>query len=141
MQISTCCPMTECPKCKDCSRHSFYLKAIAEDESLTIINPSKLHYGPNGCEHRLVPVQVRLAYGFTRLDSSLPKCNANRLRSAIHFGSDSTYFRTRRGERSLSPQEQRAILDCVEALGGNPDLGFDRYSDTTIYVHPKDDEG
>lgn len=128
--------MTECPKCKDCSRHSFYLKAIAEEESLTIINPTKLHYGPDGCEHRLVPMQIRLAYGFTRLDSTLPKCNTFGLRSAIHFGSDSTYFRTRRGERPIYPSEQRDILDRVKALGGNPDLGFDSYVDTTTYVHP-----
>lgn len=136
MQQNITCSMTECPKCKDCSRHSFYLKAIAEEESLTIINPTKLHYGPDGCEHRLVPMQLRLAYGFTRLDSTLPKCNTFCLRSAIHFGSDSTYFRTRRGERPIYPSEQRAILDRVKALGGNPDLGFDRYVDTTTYVHP-----
>lgn len=128
--------MTACPKCKDCARHSLYLKAIADDESITIINPTKIHYGPDGCEHRLVPVQVRLAYGFKGLDSSLPKCNASGLRTAIHFSSDSSYFRTRRGERPIYPSEQRAILERVKALGGNPDIGFDRYEDIVIHVQP-----
>lgn len=140
MQQNVSCSMTECPKSKDCSRHSFYLQAIAESESLTIINPTKIHYGPNGCEHRLVPMPARLAYGFKRLDSSLPKCNAHGLRTSIRFGSDSTYYRTKRGDRPLYPSEQRAILNCVKALGGNPDLGFDKYQDVTLYVHPRDDD-
>lgn len=49
------------------------------------------------------------------------------------FGSDASYYRTRRGERPITPALQEKILECVRAAGGNPNVGFDRYTTVTVY--------
>ena len=49
------------------------------------------------------------------------------------FGSESTYYRTKRGERPLTPAQQQAILQQVQKAGGNPSVGFDRYEDVVVY--------
>lgn len=133
-EIKVFCMMTQCPVKEKCPRHEFYLKALEESESITILNPKRIHYDEEGCEHRLTPQPQRLAYGFKRLAATIPQGNARNMDWGISFGSESTYFRTKRGERPLTPDEQGIILAHVKASGGDPDVGFDRYEDITVYV-------
>lgn len=130
------CPMADCPKKDECARHRFYLTAMAESESLIILNTTRLHPGLEGCEHFIVPRQQRLAYGFRRLADSVPSGNARKMNLAAYFSSESTYFRTKRGERPILPAMQASILQSIEEAGGNAAVGFDSYQDTIIYVHP-----
>lgn len=130
------CPLADCPKKDECARHSFYLKALAESESLTILNTTRFEPGPDGCEHFIVPRKERLAYGFRRLADTIPIGNARKMSWGFYFGSESTYFRTKRGERPISPATQASILQHVKAAGGDPSVGFDRYEDTIVYVRP-----
>lgn len=130
------CPLAECSKKGECARHSLYLKAMAESESLTILNTTRFCSGPEGCEHLLVPRQERVAYGFKKLYTTIPTGNARHMNWGIRFGSDSSYYRAKRGARALSPQEQQTILRHVQQAGGDPTVGFDRYEDVTVYVRP-----
>ena len=127
------CPKADCPKKDECSRHSFYLKALAESESFHILNTTKLQVGPDGCQHFIVPIQEQWACGFKRLCNTIPIGQARNIKWSSIFGSDSTYYRTRRGERLIAPDQQAKILECVRAAGGNPDVGFDRYTTVTVY--------
>ena len=137
---TTSCNQAACPMKERCSRYTFYLKAKAESDTLTILNPDKIEVGPNGCEHFIVPMQIRQAYGFTRLYDTIPRGQLKNIHWGVRFGSDSTYFRTKRGDRALSPQEQTAILRAVAQAGGDPSVGFDRYVDAIIYVRVMDPE-
>lgn len=134
MTYSAYCTMTECPMKDECIRHSFYLKALNESESFTIMNPTRITCGPEGCEHRLTTRKVHVAYGFKRLAATIPQGNFHHMDWGIHFGSESSYYRAKRGERAFYPDEQRIILAHAKAAGGNPDVGFDRYADVTEYV-------
>lgn len=133
---SECCPMAACAKSTTCVRYANYVKAIAERDSFTILNETRIHPDVNGCPYYLVPKSIRVAYGFTRLYKTIPVGNARNMSWGIRWGSDSTYFRTKRGDRGLSPAEQQSILATVKKYGGNPDVGFDRYQDEVTYVKP-----
>lgn len=130
---SVTCPLADCPKKDECARHSFYLKALAESDSFSVLNTTRFQSGPDGCEHFIVPVHERHAYGFRRLYSTIPVGNARYMNWGVCFGSDSTYYRTKRGERPLTPAQQQFILQQVQKAGGNPTVGFDRYEDVIVY--------
>ena len=127
------CPKADCPKKDECARHNFYLMALAESESYHILNTTKLQVGPDGCQHFIVPVQEQWAYGFKHLCETIPIGKARNINWCSIFGSDASFYRTRRGERPITPALQAKILECVSAAGGNPDVGFDRYTTVTVY--------
>lgn len=131
---SISCPLGNCPKSTQCPRHASYLKALAENDVLTVLNTTKITVGPEGCEHFLVPKPIRLAYGFKKLYNSIPAGNVRYFSIHLPFGSDSSYYRAKRGERELTPDEQAAILRAVRKAGGDPSVGFDRYVDSVTYV-------
>ena len=128
------CPLTACPKKDECARHSSYLKALTESQTLTMLNPSKVSFDANGCEHFIIPRQVRIAFGFKRLADTIPTGRARNMQWSFDFGSESSFYRTKRGERPLSPEEQALILHDVQSAGGDPTIGFDRYEEKIIYL-------
>ena len=52
------------------------------------------------------------------------------------MGSESTYYRLRRGEYPLDPEMQTQLLEKIKEKGGNPAVGFDRYADEIVFVRP-----
>lgn len=136
IQENTCCPATDCPKKDECARRAFYLNALAKSEAYSVLNTKMLQIGPNGCKHFIVPVQERWAYGFKQLYATIPVGKARKISWEKIFSSDSAYYRTKRGEKVISPSEQTAILQFIEDAGGNPEAGFDRYEDVTVYKKP-----
>ena len=126
--------MADCPKKNECARYAFYLKALAESESYNVLNTTRLQVGPNGCKHFIVPTQEQWAYGFKRLYATIPLGNARKMSWAGLFRSESAYYRTKRGENPIEPTLQTAILQQIEAAGGKPETGFDRYETVTKYV-------
>ena len=136
VELNTCCPATDCPKQDECVRYAFYLKALDESETYSVLNTGKLQTGPDGCKHIIVPVQERWAYGFKQLYASVPVGNIRRINWGTLFSSDSAYYRTKRGEKAIFPAQQAAILRRIEAAGGNPEVGFDRYEDAIVYIKP-----
>lgn len=133
---NTTCPMAECPKKDECARHAFYLQALAESDDFTVLNTIRLHPTEDGCPHFIVPRVVRMAYGFKRLAATIPRGNARNMDWIVGQTSDSTFYRYQRGERPIAPYEQQLILREVEAAGGDPSVGFNRYEDVTVYIKP-----
>ena len=116
-----------------CSRYAFYLKAIAESESYSVLNVNKLKVTEKGCQYLVTPVQKRLAYGFKHLYATIPTGNARKIGWGRLFSSESAYYRVKRGDYAIEPDVQSAILKYVKEAGGNPEVGFDRYEDVTVY--------
>ena len=129
----TCCPKADCPMKDVCSRYAFYLKAIAESESYSVLNVNKLKVTEKGCQYLVTPVQKRLAYGFKHLYATIPTGNARKIGWGRLFSSESAYYRVKRGDYAIEPDVQSAILKYVKEAGGNPEVGFDRYEDVTVY--------
>ena len=130
------CPLSACKKSGECARYENYLKAKAEKMEFLTLNADMVSHGDDGCEHRLVRRVVRMAYGFKKLYDSIPKGNADYFWAKTHFGSESTYYRYKRGEYPLEPERQQKLLEQVKKRGGNPSVGFDRYADETVLVKP-----
>lgn len=133
---ATGCTFSTCAIKDKCVRYANYLSQLQESDTLSILNPHKVEQTDEGCPHYLVKTVQRFAYGFKALSGSIPSANAGWLMYKSHLGGKSTYYRYYRGERSLSPTEQQRFLSVVKELGGNPDIGFDRYQDQTVYVKP-----
>lgn len=136
IDLYTCCSVEDCPRKDECARHGFYLDALSESEAYTVLNACKQQVGENGCKHCLLPVQERIAYGFRHLYATVPVGNARKIAWSRLFSSDSAYYRTKRGDRALSPAMQNAILKCIADAGGDPETGFDRYEEVTVYKAP-----
>lgn len=136
IESTVCCPLAACAKHGSCTRYANYVKNCAESDFFSLLNKDRIHPTEEGCPHYIVPRNVIIAYGFTRLYNTLPTGNSKSLFMSMDWGSASTYFRTKRGERSLSPQVQERILSIVRQNGGNPAVGFDRYVDAVMYVKP-----
>ena len=58
------CPIRSCKMSGQCVRYKRFQEAEANVESYETLNPKKLKPGEQGCEHRLVSQQWRMAYGF-----------------------------------------------------------------------------
>ena len=130
------CPLSACKKSGECVRYEIYLKAKAEEMEFLTLNTDMVSHGDDGCEHRLVRKVVRMAYGFKKLYDSIPKGNADYFWAKTHFGSESTYYRYKRGEYPLEPDRQQQLLALVRNHGGNTAVGFDRYADVIVLVKP-----
>lgn len=76
---------------------------------------------------------VKFAYGF---DEMMKKVNSRDGRFGIrmdltsYFGSKGTYYRSKHGERQLSPADQQKVLSVFAQYGfSGDDYRFDRYED------------
>lgn len=136
IDTNVCCPLAACAKSQSCARFANFVKARAEREYYPVLNDAFLHPSEEGCPHYIVPKKITVAYGFKRLYSTIPVGRAKYISWGVYFGSDSTYYRTKRGDRPLYPKQQKQILAAVKTHGGNPNVGFDRYLEEVIYVKP-----
>ena len=130
----TCCQAAACPKRNDCVRYTNYLRAQAESEVYSLLNPARLSYSEAGCLHLLMERTERWAYGFKALLGTVPIANKSMLRCGAFGQSQATYYRNLNGQRGLNPQEQQLILQAVTQAGGNPNVGFDRYQEQQVFV-------
>ena len=130
------CPKAACKKCGECVRHSGYLEAMALAEHFDMLNPELFTPDENGCKYLLIKEKQRIAYGFKNMVAEVKKKDSRWLFTAFHYGSQSSYDRRRRGEYSLSPQEQARVLGIFRRFGVDTSIGFDRYQIEDVLVEP-----
>lgn len=129
----TCCQAAACPKRNDCVRYTNYLRAQAESEVYSLLNPCKVSYSETGCPHLLMERTERWAYGFKTLLGTVPIANKSMLQCGAFGKSQATYYRNLNGKRGLTPQEQQLILQAVTRAGGDPTVGFDNYQEQQVF--------
>ena len=129
-----CCPLATCTKCHACFRHLNYQKQLSEADHYSVLNTHRHTLTGDACPHFIVERTERWAYGFKSLYASIPLGNAHAADFIQLFPSESSYFRSKRGDRPLSPDLQCQILALVAQAGGNPTIPFDRYQDETVYA-------
>ena len=136
ISLSAACPCQACRKSGTCIRYRNYAEAIETKPSFEILNTQKLSLPDEDCPHYLVESQERWAYGFKNLYASMTVEAAHGFWMLTWFGSESTYYRYKRGEYGLNPKDQKRLLKIFQADGANISVGFDRYQDETVYVKP-----
>ena len=137
MNLSTVCPLKARKKSGECVRYANFLKASAEQEEYSTINPECVRHGDNGCGHWLVERKVKVAYGFKKLYDSLPVGNSKLFWTEAGFGSESTYYRYKKGKYGLDAQQQATLLEIFRRNGADVSVGFDRYQMESVFVNPR----
>ena len=128
------CPLASCKKSSTCIRYAAYLKAQAEEESFCILNTSKFTTSDEDCEHYLTPVKQRMAHGFKAIYETLPKCNSHYFWSCVSFMNETSWYRAKRGDLLLTPDEQEELLAAFRENGADMSVGFDGYVEKEVFI-------
>lgn len=126
------CTRTECPKATECLRH--VALENSEDARLTILNPKLLETSADGCKHYASANKVLYAKGMKKVMGMLPFNTHERAVSALSMlFSERSYYRIRKGERLLSPDEQKAVRHIIARLGFTAEWDFDAYVEDYLW--------
>ena len=128
------CPLASCKKSSTCIRHAAYIKAQAEKDIYDILNTSKFTTSDAGCKHYLTPVKLRMARGFKTIYETLPKCNSHYFWTRTFFASETSWYRAKRGDLLLTPDEQNILLEAFRAHGADISVGFDGYVEKEVFI-------
>ena len=123
------CFLTDCPLHEHCQR---WLAWSYAPKSVTV-HPCITPYALSGdkCHYYVEPTAIRMAYGFTRLFKNVRRSDYPVLRGSMisYFGSEISFYRYRRGERILSPEQQSWIKHLFAKYGYADEVEFDGYVD------------
>lgn len=74
---------------------------------------------------------IHAACGFTALFAEVKQKDSSTLRNRIraYLGGKTTYYRFHHGERMLTPEQQKWIINLFHRYGYTGDLHFDAYRD------------
>ena len=125
---------------RECKQAHHCLRQLAEQAipdkvlTCTIIHPSHLSDSDEKCLYYRSDAKVAYAKGFTNMLGDLKYRDTpnmiDRLKS--HFGWR-TYYRVRKGERLLSPDEQLSFKKVLKSNGFTPSKDFDSYEEDYLW--------
>ena len=121
------CLHDDCPMADSCLRQLAFRRHEELDSFLNLINPSKCNKQAN-CPHYVSNQPVRFAKGFTNFKKRMYPDQYNKFMTLLicHFGRNQ-YFKRRRGEIVLPPEEQEVIQMALEKVGVTQPMEFDEY--------------
>lgn len=122
------CFNSECKLCDTCMHYQVGLLAPANRQSGHAIYPSAWKDGD--CRFYREKRLVQYAWGFDGLYKGLTKGQATDIRSnlRVHLSSGmSTYYRYHHGQRLLTPQQQKEILEICDHFAPDNESKFDHY--------------
>lgn len=122
------CLNRECTKAGTCLRQLVEQITPADIQHWTIISPKFLATLDDKCPHYRSVAKVSFAKGFIRILENLPHKQMQTVISHLisNFGRR-TYYRIRKGERLLSPAEQKRLLNILKKCGVSLPQEFDAY--------------
>jgi len=93
-----------------------------------VLNPKHLANIESECSYYRPLEKIRYAKGMIRMLESLPhKQMRSTIPDLMSYFSRRTYYRVRKGERLLSPNEQKKVLGIIRRHGALPYEEFDEY--------------
>lgn len=128
------CLNSQCPKAGSCLRHLAAESMTEKQEYWKIVSPKRLEGVEGECPYFRSSQPVRYAKGFKNLldNQTYNKRQEITYNLTSHFG-QRMYYRMRKGERMLLPQEQQIVLNAVKRHGGNASLPFDEYVEDFLW--------
>lgn len=122
------CLNRECPLADTCLRQMAEQCVPANIISWTVISPRYLSTLKGACPHYRSAAKVRYAKGFMRILENLPyKQMKVAIANLLNYFGQRTYYRVRKGERLLSPSEQKDVLNILKKCGVSSSQEFDAY--------------
>ena len=123
------CLHADCPMADSCLRQLAYRRHAELGTFLRLINPSMCNKQAD-CPHYVSNQPVRFARGFMNFRKRMypEQYDKFMLLLILHFGR-SQYFKRRRGDIALPPEEQEAIQIALKKAGVTQKMEFDEYID------------
>ncbi|WP_300814583.1 DUF6078 family protein [uncultured Bacteroides sp.] len=132
------CPATDgtCPRAPHCLRAIAYRQLPATEASakpgpIRIVHPACIVQAQDGCGYYRDSTPVRFARGMTTLFEDLPLKQARIVRRKVMacFSCESYFYQSRKGERLISPDEQKAIERAFRSAGVETAPQYDGYEE------------
>lgn len=121
------CIHTGCPMAATCLRHTAYREHMAQQATLSIVNPTQCTADAT-CTHYRDSQPVRFARGFTSFqDRMYPAQYARFARTLQARFSRNPYYERRRGDYAMPPAEQQFVLQTLASTGIKASWPFDSY--------------
>lgn len=129
------CILKDCTASAICLRYLLYQQRAKESRQLTIVNPdfAQPQKGENcPCFRSLTP--VRMARGFQNALRTVPHGNIKQVQQELiyHFCRTMFYY-YRKGDRMLSPKEQKYVSDVLIRFGAKEPITFDAYEEGYVW--------
>ena len=125
------CIVNDCPKSSTCLHH--VALSMASEQKISIFNPNLIDKSGK-CGHYIKAEKVFHAKGFKEMMGKLPYDIHKRAVSALmSYFSERTYYRIRKGDRLLSPDEQKAVRRIITRLGYTEPWEFDAYVEDYLW--------
>ncbi|MBR5803135.1 MAG: hypothetical protein IKY31_02155 [Bacteroidaceae bacterium] len=125
------CIASECPMASTCLRQVAF--KLANELALNIFNPRALDTS-GGCKHYVKSEKVLYAKGFKGVMDKLPfKVHDRAATYLMAAFSERTYYRIRKGERLLSPDEQIIVRNIITRVGYTEPWEFDAYVEDFLW--------
>ena len=128
------CLHNDCPMADSCLRQLAYRRPEELGTVLKLINPSqcsKREY----CTHYVSNKPVRFAKGFVNFQKRMYPDQYDKFMTLLicHFGRNQ-YFKRRRGDIALPPEEQEVVKIALEKAGVTKLMEFDEYLETINWI-------
>lgn len=136
------CPAVDgvCPRAPQCLRAIAYrqltaTEAPAKPGPIRIVHPACVASAADGCEYYRDSTPVRFARGMTNMFEDLPLKQARIVRRKVMacFSCESYFYLSRKGERLITPAEQKAIRNAFRSAGVETAPQYDRYEEGVVW--------
>lgn len=123
------CLNRQCPQASTCLRQLAEQEISDRIEYWTVISPKYQEaIEKSVCPYYRSSTKVLFAKGFIKILENLPNKQMQQVISRlIGRFNQRTYYRIRKGERLLSPTEQKVILNIIKSCGATGKQEFDVY--------------
>lgn len=128
------CIHADCLKADSCLRQLAYRRHAELGTFLTLINPSQCNKQAD-CPHYVSNQPVRFAKGFVNFQKQMyPEQYEWFMTRLICYFGRNQYFKRRRGEIVLPPEEQEIIRNTLEQVGVTHPMEFDEYIEAINWI-------
>lgn len=120
------CFNDECPKAGQCLRRKVADYVPDTRRLLLNVNPSYVARKKGKCEYFQSAEPVLMGKGLAHFYDKIPESKARAIRKQLlsHFG-NSNYYRYRSGERLITPEVKKFIIETCKKNGWNEEPVFD----------------
>lgn len=128
------CFLDECPLKEQCQRWLAYSYAPKGTTIHSCITPHALDKGK--CRYYVKPEPIRVAYGFGDLFRQVRRDDYHAMKDELidYFGSSTYYYRYRRGEYPLTPEQLSWMRQLFSRYGYNDNIEFNKFGN--LYTFP-----
>jgi hypothetical protein len=125
------CPKSDCPKAKECLHHLACEQLSPNTKQVLCVNPIIAQQAnEHGCSEWCEAKTVRMARGFIKALGTVPAAKVQEVAGRlIATFNRPYYYKMRKGEMPISPEQQQLINKVIADAGGKIPVKFDNYED------------